>query len=88
VSDVALTAVIAGGLLGVMCLIAGLLGYVKAEVTWYPPEPDPVDEHHRTLPDLTPWLPARGEPWKPEDKTWRAEELITEIEAFLKERSQ
>ena len=61
-SYLALFAVIALGLLGVVCLIAGLLGYVKAEVIWFPPDPDPVDEQYRTLPDLGPWLPGDVDP--------------------------
>lgn len=61
-SDLVLTAGIAFLLIGVVCLVAGLAGYLKAEVTWFPPDPDPVDAHHATLPDLRPWLPADVDP--------------------------
>jgi hypothetical protein len=105
VSDLILTAGIAFLLIALACAVAGLLGYF--EVTWFPPDPpqgwtaicaDPVDEHHRTLPDLTPWLPADVDPrdeWL--HKGWyeqlhleptQVEQMLTDIENYLKERSQ
>lgn len=84
-SDLILTAGIAFLLIGAACLVAGLTGYVRTETIWFPPDVDPIDAHHATLPDLRPWLPGDADPRL---EPSQVEQLITEVENYLKEHTK
>lgn len=49
-------------IIGAACLVAGVAGLLTVETVWFPPDVDPVDAHHATLPDLRPWLPGDVDP--------------------------
>lgn len=83
-SDILLTFAVAFALIGVACLLLGVAGYIGARVIWFPPDVDPVDAHHATLPDLRPWLPGDVDPRL---EPSQVEQLVTETEQYLRENA-
>lgn len=72
-------------IIGAACLVAGVAGLLTVETVWFPPDVDPVDAHHATLPDLRPWLPPDADPRL---EPSQVEQLIEETEAFLRENAK